>query len=254
MSKTIIITGCSSGIGAETARQLKAQGMTVVGFDLKKPEANVDVYIPMDLSDYSSIDKAVEALKIKGDALYNVAGVPPTLPTDIQIKVNFFGLRHFTNLMIPKLNSNASIINLASLAGANWLNNIDHINSLFAIENPDEAEQFLIENNLNDVATYAFSKEAVIAWSLKVSDKWKEKGITVKSVSPGPIKTPILKDFEATIVKKQVSLPEEYKGETRDIAAMLCFLCSDGGRWVNGTDILMDGGLKASRLKSSLFN
>ncbi len=249
----VILTGCSSGIGAETAKQLKAQGATVIGLDINEPKANVDEYIRIDLGDFSAIEKAVSQLSVKGDALCNIAGVPPTLPPAMQIKINFLGLRHFTELMIPKLNDNAQIINLASLAGMGWMQRLKEINGLFALRNPDETAQFLKDQQIPEDATYHFSKEAVIAWTIKVAHEWKDRGITVKSVSPGPIKTPILKDFEATIVKKQVSLPEEFKGETVGIARMVSFLCGDGGRWINGTNIVMDGGLKAFRMGPKLF-
>lgn len=249
----VILTGCSSGIGAETAKQLKAQGATVIGLDLKEPKANVDEYIPIDLNNFSAIEKAVNQLKAKGDVLCNIAGVPPTLPPTVQITVNFLGLRHFTELMVSKLNDNAQIINLASMAGMKWMQRLDKINQLFALRNPDDAEQFLNDHQIFEADTYLFSKEAVIAWTIKVAHQWKDRGITVKSVSPGPIKTPILKDFEATIAKKQVSLPEAFKGEPRDIAAMVCFLCGEGGRWINGTNIVMDGGLMALRMGANLF-
>ena len=98
-NKTVALTGCSSGIGAETARQLKEQGARVIGFDLKEPSGNVDQYIPIDLANESSIQEAVAKCEEKIDALCNIAGVPPTLPAMVQIKVNFFGLRTFTNLM-----------------------------------------------------------------------------------------------------------------------------------------------------------
>ncbi len=250
---TIILTGCSSGIGAETAKQLKAQGARVIGFDLKAPAAHVDEYIPIDLNDYSAIEKAVTQLNERGDALCNIAGVPPTLPPAVQIKVNFFGLRHFTNLMIPKLNDNAQIINLASLVGMKWMQNLETINRLFALTNLGDIDGFLKGHNVFGDETYAFSKEAVIAWTMQAAHQWKERGITIKSISPGPVKTPILKDFEATIVKKQVSLPEEFKANPEDIARMVCFLCGDGGRWINGTNIPMDGGLWAFRMAPNLF-
>ena len=247
-NKRIIVTGCSSGIGAETCRQLKSQGATVIGFDLKAPTENVDTYIPIDLANDAAIQKAVASFSGGADALCNIAGVPPTLPPMIQLKVNFFGLRTFTNLIAPKLNDGASIVNLASMAGMKYMQNIPHLKTLFAMENQDTTEGFLKENNLFGEVTYNFSKEAVILWTMKMVNAWKDRGITIKCVSPGPIKTPILKDFMETIAKKQVILPEEYKGETPDIAGIVVFLCGEGGRWINGQNIVADGGLLATRM------
>ena len=116
-NKKIVVTGAASGIGAETAKTLKEQGATVIGIDLNETPGNVDQYIKTDFSDPASIEAAVEAVPCEIDALCNIAGLPPTKDRVDVLKVNFLGLRHFTELMIGKLNDNASIVNVASLAG-----------------------------------------------------------------------------------------------------------------------------------------
>ena len=119
-NKKIVVSGAASGIGAETARTLKLQGATVIGVDINEPEGIVDQYIKADLGELASIETAVEAIPAGIDALCNIAGLPPTRDRVLVLKVNFLGLRHFTELMIDKLNDNASIVNLASLAGVGW--------------------------------------------------------------------------------------------------------------------------------------
>ena len=249
MQKTIIITGAASGIGAETAKQLKSAGHTIIAFDRNEPKEFVDEYIPIDLSEKSNIKEAVSKFKGKAHAICNIAGVPPTVSPDLQIKVNFFGLRTFTELMAVKLHEGASIVNLASVAGGLWKQNIEVLNKLFEIENYDDALPFLEEHNLVGDITYNFSKEAVVLWTLYNASTWTDRGITIKALSPGPVKTPILKDFLATIAKKQVSLPESFKGEPEKIASVVAFLCSDEASWINGQNIVVDGGLSAVRMK-----
>lgn len=252
MKKTIIITGAASGIGAETAKQLKAQGHTIIAFDRNEVTEHIDQFIPIDLSDDKSIIAAVKEFKGKAHAICNIAGVPPTVPPELQIKVNFFGLRLFTELLIDKLLDGASIINLASMAGSRWMDNVKILNDLFKINDFAQALTFIEQHNLVGDVTYNFSKEAVILWSMYNSSTWSDRNITVKSVSPGPIKTPILKDFMDTIAKKQIVLPEAMKGEPEKIAAIVAFLCEDNAAWINGQNIIADGGLLALRMTKQL--
>ena len=67
--KKIVVTGVGSGIGAESAKVIKAQGATVIGVDINEPKGNVDQYIKADLSDPASIEEAVKAIPKGIDAL-----------------------------------------------------------------------------------------------------------------------------------------------------------------------------------------
>jgi len=118
--KKIVVTGSSSGIGYETARLLTEQGATVLGVDLNKSFDHVEEFYKADLSDKRTIEALVDALPSGVDGLANIAGLPPTAPARKVLEVNLVGLKHFTELMIPKLNQDASIVNLASLAGFGW--------------------------------------------------------------------------------------------------------------------------------------
>jgi NAD(P)-dependent dehydrogenase (short-subunit alcohol dehydrogenase family) len=99
-NKKIVVTGAASGIGAETAKVLKAMGSTVIGVDRNEPQGTVDQFIRADFSDPASIETAVDAISGGNDGLCNIAGLPPTKDRALVLKVNFLGLRHFTELMI----------------------------------------------------------------------------------------------------------------------------------------------------------
>ena len=125
--KTIIVTGCASGIGLETARVVKQLGGDVIGVDVNKTEMYVDELYRADLSDKRTIQALVMALPKDADGLANIAGVPPTAPAEMVLRVNLIGLKYFTENMIPKLADGASIVNLASLASVGWQRSIDQI-------------------------------------------------------------------------------------------------------------------------------
>ena len=245
--KKIMVTGATSGIGAETAKTLKEQGATVIGVSRSEPKKNVDQYIKADLADPGSIAAAVEMVPSGIDALCNIAGLPPTQDQGLVLKVNFLGLRHLTELMIGKLNDNASIVNVASLAGLGWPEAGEQIKAFLALRDFNAVEAFCDENGVENEGgrSYFFSKEALIVWTMMNRWTWRDRGIRMNCISPGPVETPILPDFLETLGERA---EEDMKimdrpGRPEDIAPVIAFLCSQGSGWIRGANIPCDGGM-----------
>ena len=95
-NKTIVVTGCCSGIGADFAKLARLQGARVIGVDRNDPTLSLDGFVKADLGDTKSIDAAIAQLPERIDALANIAGVPGTAPSDAVARVNYLGLRHLT--------------------------------------------------------------------------------------------------------------------------------------------------------------
>lgn len=259
--KTIAVTGVASGIGAATATLLKERGATIIGLDRNSVADNVDSYIPIDLADETSIANAVVQLHLvaggKIDALCNIAGVPPTLPPELVLQVNFLGLRTFTEAMIPLLNEGASIVNVASLAGMGWAQRVELCQQLFAAEGVGDAAAFCAEFDINAENCYEFSKEAVIVWTMQCWNRWRSRNIRINAVSPSIVETPIFDDFMQTVGKRAHAavtitgdLPRA--GQPDEVAAIIGFLCSDDSRRLNGINMPVDGGLLAARTSHQL--
>ena len=245
--KKIIVTGAASGIGAETAKMLKGRGATIIGMDLNKPQANVDQYIKVDFSDPASIETAVSSVPNGIDGLCNIAGVPPTKDRALVLKVNFLGLRHFTELMIDKLNDGASIVNVASLAGLGWPQAGDQIKALLALRDFSATEAFCETNGVEQDGgrSYFFTKEALIVWTMMNRWTWRDRGIRMNCVSPGPVDTPILPDFLETLGEraKEDAKVMDRPGLPEDIAPVIAFMCSEDSGWIKGANIPVDGGM-----------
>lgn len=249
--KTIIVTGCSSGIGWETAKTVKKLGGDVLGVDLNMTTDNVDEFYKADLSDKMTIEALVEALPSKVDGLANIAGLPPTAPPEAVLKVNLVGLKHFTELMIPKLANGASIVNLASLAGFGWQEHVDQIKASYELDF-DGVSDFIHRYGIDQEQgrSYFFTKEALIVWTMKKRWEWRDRSIRMNSVSPGPVDTPILKDFIETLGDRA---EEDMKvmdrpGLPTDIAPVVCFMLSDMSAWMRGLNIPVDGGMSSHLL------
>ena len=244
--KTIIVTGAASGIGAATARFLKSAGATVIAVDRNEPAAgNADRFVKADLSDPTSIRQAAKAVGSGIDGLCNIAGLPPTRGRVAVIQVNFLGLREFTEAMLPNFNDGAAIVNLASLAGIGWPQAGAAIKALIGLRDFAAAEALCDEHQVDDARSYFFSKEALIVWTMQNRWTWRDRGIGMNTVSPGPVETPILQDFLETLgarAEEDMRVMDR-PGRPADIAPLIAFLCSDGSAWIRGTNIPCDGGM-----------
>ncbi|MCK9621801.1 MAG: SDR family oxidoreductase [Methylobacter sp.] len=139
-SKTILITGCSTGIGYTTAVELKKRGHTVIASarkqeDVFRLQQEGFTAIQLDLADSDSIQQAVNsAIKLsdgKIDALFNNGafgqpGAVEDLSRDVlrfQFETNLFGTHELTNLIIPLMRKqghgriiyNSSVLGLVAM-------------------------------------------------------------------------------------------------------------------------------------------
>ncbi len=246
--KTIVVTGCSSGIGKEISKLVKLLGGDVLGVDRTKTDEYVDELYLADLSDRRTIKALIQALPTGIDGIANSAGVPPTAPADLLLKVNLVGLKYFTEGVIPKLNNGASIVNLASLAGIGWPQAIPAIKASEDLDFED-VERFLRAYQISNEGgrSYFFSKEALIVWTMKNRWTWRDRGIRMNCVSPGPVETPILKDFLETLGDRAAEDRDvnDRAGVPEDIAPVVCFLLSDMTTWFRGANLTLDGGMSS---------
>ena len=79
---------------------------------------------------------------------------------------------------------------------------------------------------------------------------WRDRNIRMNSVSPGPVDTPILKDFVETLGERaeEDMRVMDRPGRAEDIAPVVAFLLSDMTHWIRGTNIPADGGMSSNIL------
>lgn len=249
--KVIVVTGSASGIGLDTARICTAMGATVLGVDVTKRFDHVEEFYRADLSDARTIDALIDVLPQGIDGIANIAGLPPTAPAEKVLKVNLFGLKRLTLGLLPKLNDGASIVNLASLAGFGWPQAVAAIRASEQAD-MDDLSGFMAQHNITNAGgrSYFFSKEALIAWTQANRWTWRDRGIRMNSVSPGPLDTPILGDFIETLgarAEEDMRVMDR-PGRANDIAPVVAFLLSDMTTWIRGTNIPVDGGMSSNIL------
>jgi NAD(P)-dependent dehydrogenase (short-subunit alcohol dehydrogenase family) len=135
VSKAVLITGCSSGIGRATAQRLAAHGWTVYA-SARRLESIADLEaagcrtVALDVTDEDSMVAAVRTIEqthgavgvLINNAGYSQSGAIETVPLDAvrrQFETNLFGLARLTQLVLPRMRDQrwGKIVNLGSMGG-----------------------------------------------------------------------------------------------------------------------------------------
>jgi NAD(P)-dependent dehydrogenase (short-subunit alcohol dehydrogenase family) len=240
--KRALITGGSSGIGLETARQFVAEGARVVitardakSFDeARRQLGDRATYIASDAADATSQKQLAAQIK-EGlgslDILFVNAGVADLRPIeqwdeaafDRCFKINVRGPFFLIQALLPLFTNPASIVLNAS------------INADIGMPN---------------ASVYAASKAGLLSLARNLSAELIGRGIRVNAVSPGPIATPLYNklglsaaDLKAASEALQNQIPARRFGNPAEVASAVVFLASDESAFTVGSELIIDGGL-----------
>lgn len=241
----IVVVGAGSGIGAATAAYFHGRGDFVVAVDRRANDTPAAEHVQCDLRDADSISTLLARLGTGWDALAHVAGVPGTAPAADVLTVNYLGCRLMVEGMLPRLNHGGSIVAVASTAALGWDQRIDVLDGLLAVDEADAVAAWQARQDPN-YPVYSTSKQAVILYCRRLAGlAWTQHGVRLNTVSPGPVETPILRDFEQTMGVEILDMARATVGRhasVDDIVPVIDFLVSPASRWVVGQDIQVDGG------------
>jgi NAD(P)-dependent dehydrogenase (short-subunit alcohol dehydrogenase family) len=236
--KKILITGASSGIGAQTAYVCNSLGADVVitGRSSEKLErvysklnGENNISCPFDLCLQDNLIEFCDKLPLL-DGICFAAGITRTLPVkfikdkDIEeiFNTNLISSIKIINTLIKrkKINNGASIVFIASISA----NHADVGNSI-----------------------YSATKGGIISFSRVLALELASKKIRVNCINPGFIKGTGMTQGLVKLTDEQIKLEENNYplgfGETSDIANGVAYLLSDAAKWVTGTTLTIDGGL-----------
>ena len=243
--KRVIVSGCFSGMGEATAKLLIELGAQVHGLDYKDSALPLASFHNVDLRDPASIDAAVAGIGGKVDALFNCAGLPQSFPAMDVMKVNFIGLRHLTQQVLPLMGPGGAIASIASTGGLGWSRRIPTNMEFVTTDGFDAAVAWCDANADTVKEGYSFSKENVIVWTQYMGAHLIKQGIRINCTLPSPTQTPMMAAFEATSGKDVVAAAAEPMGRystPEEQAAGLVLINSDLASIVNGVVFPVDGG------------
>ncbi|MFL6088450.1 MAG: SDR family NAD(P)-dependent oxidoreductase [Mycobacterium sp.] len=221
MTRTAIVTGSASGIGAAVAAALQHDGYTVAGLDISAGAPYV-----VDVSDPAAVARIVADIG-PVDAVVSAAGHYEMVPiSDItrqqlhrMLRVHLGGLRNVTRSVLPSMLERGS-------------GSIIAITSELAIGGADGGG-----------AHYAAAKGAIIGLVRSLAVEVAGRGVRVNAIAPGPADTPLLPadspwrapEYLATVPNRRLTRPEE-------IAEVVRFLLDDDADFCVGEVLSPNGG------------
>ena len=236
---TVVVTGAASGIGAALLPML----VNTLSLD-RNP---IPGGIACDLADPQAIDAAAAAITLPLTGIAHIAGLPGTCDASTIIAVNTLAAIRLTEALLPNRATGASIVAVSSVTAlrCDWSEG-----ALDRLIDASHGDALALVADLPGIRAYEVSKAALNRWAQRLAARLHPRGIRVTTVSPGPVETPILKDFEASIGADRIAAAAALTGRHAtpvEIASVVAFLLSDAARWVNGTDVRVDGGYHAMR-------
>ena len=235
----IVITGAGSGLGRCTAGQLAEKGATVVALDVNVEAAEETATqlggkataVHADVTDPASVAKARNAVLAEHgrvDGLVNNAGILTKKPLleetheawqrtlDVNLTGYFLCLQAFGKAMID--NGGGAVVNIASIGAS---------------------------TPTSGAAAYCVSKAGVVALTHQAALELGPSGVRVNAVSPGFMKTAMTKDrYAVSGLEEQRAnmIPLRRIAVLEEVASVVVFLLSPEAAYVNGQDVVADGG------------
>ncbi|WP_201153337.1 SDR family NAD(P)-dependent oxidoreductase [Rhodothalassium salexigens] len=246
-----MVTGGSSGLGACLVAKLRAAGARVYHCGLPDPSdgaagaepagaepAGDPDYERLDVRDAAAlgrfVDRVAAAHDGRLDLAVNAAGIshasarvadlpPETFAAVMATNAGgvFHALHHQVRVMAPR--GRGAIVNVASILsrrGAPW------------------------------VAAYGASKHAVVGLTQSAAAEYGPLGLRINAVSPGPMDTPMFQramaDIGDDLSKYAGGLPAGGPADPATVAELILFVLSPGGAYLNGANLIADGGTTAA--------
>tara|TARA_B110000444_G_scaffold194995_1_gene185393 strand:- start:383 stop:1192 length:810 start_codon:yes stop_codon:yes gene_type:complete len=248
-NKNVVITGCATGMGRAAAELLVDLGANVYALDIGEVTVPVKLAIKTDMKNKTTIDAAIDQLPSEIYALFNCAGVPhPPFSAIDTIMINFVGLRHLTEALIPRISNGGGIASIASTAGMAWASNLDLVNQFLALKDFDAGAAWV--QNIPEMNTdpYGFSKQCLIVYTMTNAKQLAAKGIRINTIAPSPTATAFMDNLTKEIPEEAIKMFCPSIGrfaEPEEMGQPLVLLNSKLASFISGLNIPVDFGYSA---------
>ena len=235
LTKAILITGASKGIGLAAAQLLSIQGWSVIGVARHPVDTFPGEFIVADLASADETHRIAESLAERG----NVVGIVNSVGI---AKSETMGRVHASDFAaMMELNVRPALqLTQALLPGmrAVRFGRIVNITSLVTVGLPFRT-------------SYAAAKSALESITRTMAVELAADGITANAVAPGPTETELFRANNAPgsagEARYLAQIPVGRLGRPEDIAAAIAFLASDAAAFITGQTLHVDGGASLGR-------
>jgi 2-hydroxycyclohexanecarboxyl-CoA dehydrogenase len=239
--KTAIVTGAAQGIGRGCALQLARDGANVAVWDIQRDGAEETVRIIRDeggsagayigdASDSAEIARILGQIRADLGPVLILVNNATVVQFKAFLEISESDVEHVcrNNLIGPFLLTQAVV---PEMVASGW----------GRIVNMSSAS---MQQGTRMLSHYAATKGGIMALTRTLAIEFAGDGITVNSISPSFIDTPMrlgapIADFAAAVA----ATPMKRAGQPSDIASAVSFLCSEGAGYVTGQMLSVNGGL-----------
>ncbi len=254
MTRTIVVTGSASGMGAATARRLVAAGHRVIGIDLRDATVIADLGTPEGRT--SAIDQVTELAGGHDgaiDGLVTWAGLAGLTdrPGSLLASVNYFGTVDLLAGLRPLLARGVQPAAIAISSNSTVIQPGVPDAVTEACLSGDEAAARAAADEVGSLNTSPATKTAIARWVRRHApgEDWAGAGITLNVVAPGAVETPLLQESreDRTVGEfiDALPIPVGRKGTADELAGVVEFLLGPDARWFCGAFLVVDGGTHA---------
>ncbi len=239
-ARIAVVTGGTGAIGSEICRQLMAAGCKVGALGHPSEAARIpqwqagfkgDIAVELcDLGDFAAAGEAIRKLEGKLGAiaiLVNAAGITR------DARLMKMTAQQWREVMASNLdsvfNATKAVFEGMCARGYGRIVNISSVNG--------QKGQF-------GQANYSAAKAGMHGFTMAVAQEGAARGVTVNTVSPGYIETPMTANIKPEALQKIVAgIPVGRMGAPAEIARTVVFLCADEAGYITGANIAVNGGL-----------
>ena len=265
MQKSVVVLVGSGSIGQAIARRVGA-GRHVVLADLRLEAAETAAKlledagfetsaVAADLSSRDSLLALIDHARSFGPIanVINAAGVSPSqAPVETILKVDLYGTSVLLEEFGKVIAEGGSGVVISSQSGHRLPALPEEQNAALATAPTEDLLALPFLASITDtLKAYQYSKRCNVLRVMSEAPKWARRGATVNSISPGIIITPLANDElrgpRGDGYRRMIAgLPARRAGTPDEVGDLAEFLMSSRGRWITGSDFLIDGGTTAS--------
>ena len=267
--KTVVITGSASGMSKADTELLLELGANVYAIDINKIDLPVTKAFQADMSQKEEIDRVIEELPEKIDALFLCHGIAAFPGKELLVqKVNFYSQKYMTEKLLDRISEHGSVTYISSVGGFGWQQVYSKAVELINLPTWEDAMKWYDEHPNLIQSAYVFAKQCLLSYVTYkcMSPSFINRKIRVNAINPGDTITGLTDDFnkstspngdakegEAMIENIFLKSWNGYAAQPEDMGYPMVVVGSDICSYMSGQLIYIDYGLTSSWTSMALL-